>query len=490
MNQTIQNILTYFRNITLRSIGDTRDFNERLLDRDIDHALQMLSNRDDEVDEALKEYNPQTHVVMRRPNKPRKNDAPYITEKLPRTRQRYINEVELFFLLGRPIVWTKKEGDDETYSLFTKFLDDQHFNSRIRQAKRLAGAETESALLFHIFRDDKDERQIKSLVLARSTGYRLRPLIDQYGNMNAFGYGYYLNEGGRRVEHWDFQTPQMNFYCKKAVIGWEVDMYPNPTGKINVIYFRQPKAWDGAEKRIEREEMLDSKTADTNNYFGDPMAAATADVIDSLADPDKPGKLIQLTGSNSRFEYINPPQAPEIRRAEKEELKQSILFDTFTPDFDFEKMRGMGTLSGVAIRNAMVLGYIKRDNRKEVYLELMGRFRNLALSILKYMHPDKAEALDKLEIDFEFAEPFGDDEQSKWATIAQMYSAGVISLEEAVEQLAICDHPDAEVKRIREAEKEKLEAAQAAKTPQTPPADTERQRDTEPQPDTKKPIVA
>lgn len=462
MNKTIQNILSLFRNLTLRSIGDTRDFNQRLLDRDIDGALQMLANRDEDIDEAIKEYNPQTHAVMRRPNKPRKNEAPYITEKLPRSRQRYINEVELFFLLGRPIVWSKKDGDDETFSLFTQFLDDQHFNSRIRQAKRLAGAETESALLFHIFRNDKGERQIKSLVLARATGYRLRPLIDQYGNLNAFGYGYFLNEGGKRVEHWDFQTPQMLFYCKKALVGWQVEMYPNPTGKINVIYFRQPKAWDGAEKRIAREEMLDSKTADTNNYFGDPMAAATADVIDSLADPDKPGKLIQLTGANSRFEYINPPQAPEIRRAEKEELKQSILFDTFTPDFDFEKMRGMGTLSGVAIRNAMVLGYIKRDNRKEVYVELIGRFRNLAISILKYMHPDKVEELDNLRIDFEFSEPFDDDKQAKWATIAQMYTAGVISLEEAVEQLAICDHPDAEVERIRKAEQEKAEAALTA----------------------------
>ncbi len=100
--------------------------------------------------------------------------------------------------------------------------------------------------------------------------------------MTAFGYGYILKEGGRNIQHWDFQTSEMLFYCKKAVVGWDVDMYPNPTGKINAVYFQQPKAWDGVQKRIDREEMLDSRTADTNNYFGDPMAAATADVLQNL----------------------------------------------------------------------------------------------------------------------------------------------------------------------------------------------------------------
>ena len=39
----------------------------------------------------------ESHEVNKRPNKHRKNQEPYITEKLPRGRQAYINEVELFF---------------------------------------------------------------------------------------------------------------------------------------------------------------------------------------------------------------------------------------------------------------------------------------------------------------------------------------------------------------------------------------------------------
>lgn len=450
MLRYIQDILTYFRNLTLNAAGVERDLYSLLADKDVGTALNLMSERDDEVDAALKEYNPQTHPVMRRRNKYRKGQDPYISEKLPRSRQRYINEVELFFLLGKPILWKKRGGTDKAFARFKEFLDDQHFNSRIREAKRLAGAETESALLYNIYRDDRTgERRVKSTVLARSKGYRLRPLIDQFGVMKAFAYGYTLRERGKNVQHWDFQTADMLFFCKKGSVGWEVESFPNPTGKINAIYFSQPKAWDGVERRLEREESLDSKVADTNNYFADPIATATADVIDSMTDPSMPGKLIQLSGDKSHFGYVNPPQSSELRNSEKRDLQESILFDTYTPDFSYENMRGMGTLSGAAIRNAMILGYIKRENRKEIYDELISRHGSLTIAILKFLYP--GEDFEELDVEHEFAEPFDSDRQNEWSAIATLYNAGLISLEEAVEQLAICSHPSAEIARIRKA---------------------------------------
>jgi hypothetical protein len=434
-----------------------------LEDKDVAKALQLLQNRDTDVDNAIREYNPQTHRVMFRPNKPRKNDKPYITEKLPRTRQRYINEVELFFLLGNPIQWRRVKGDDEAFDLFKTFLKEQHFNSRMRQAKRLAGSETESAKLYHIYRDERTHKpQVKCVVLARSTGYRLRPLFDQYGNLIAMAYGYVLHEGERNVRHWDFQTNEAIYNCRAGRFGWEVEQYPNPTGKINIIYYQQEKAWNGVEPRIDREEMLDSKSGDTNNYFSDPIALATADVIDNLVDPDKPGKLIQLNGDRSRFEYVMPPLASEARKAEKSDLHDSILFDTFTPDLDFEKLRGMGTLSGTAIRNSLILGYIKRDNRKELYEELVAREANLIIEILKYLHPDKQRELDELEVGFDFAEPFVDDKRSQWAAIAQLFAAGLLSLESAVTMLAITDAPQEEIEKIQRMQAERQAAEQGA----------------------------
>ena len=99
----IDAIFQVFQNKILNSFGVERDFVSLIKDRDISRAMSMMQCRDRDVSQAILEYNPESHEVNKRPNKHRKNQEPYITEKLPRGRQAYINEVELFFLLGQPI---------------------------------------------------------------------------------------------------------------------------------------------------------------------------------------------------------------------------------------------------------------------------------------------------------------------------------------------------------------------------------------------------
>lgn len=447
MENYLQQILTLFKNVVLNSVGSKRSFLELMEAGDVATAVAMMQEHDDEVDNALREYNPQTHKVMRRPDKPRKGEAPYRTEKLPRTRQRYINEVELFFLFGESIQWTKKGGTDEAYDVFLQFLENVHFNSRTREAKRKAGAETEVAKLYNLFRTPEGTVGCNLVVLARSTGYKLRTLFDQYGNLIALAYGYRQKEaGGSTVEHWDVHTAELIFHCSKASLGWDVETLRNPTGKINAVYIRQPKAWEGVEPRIEREEMLDSKVADTNNYFADPIATATADVINSMLDPNKPGKLIQLSGPNSQFSYVNPPQQSQLRDAEKKDLETSILFDTMTPDLSFDNLRGMGTLSGAAIRNSFILGYMKRARNIEVYEEMTMREKNVILAILRYQHPEVD--WDGFDVSFEFAEPFSEDKRDARNEVSSLYGSGLMSLTTAVDRLGIVDDVEGEVDRI------------------------------------------
>lgn len=61
--------------------------------KDISRAMSLMEDHDVEVSKALCEYNPKSHAVMGRRDKTRKGQEDYRTEKLPRTRQRYINEV-------------------------------------------------------------------------------------------------------------------------------------------------------------------------------------------------------------------------------------------------------------------------------------------------------------------------------------------------------------------------------------------------------------
>lgn len=466
----IRDILNKFRDKVLNASGAEGELYTLLEQGKVTEALSLFQNREEEVDNAISEYNPQTHKVMRRPNKFRKNDRPYITEKLPRTRQKYINEVELFFLFGKPLRWRKDNGDNAAYKLFTDFLKESRFDAKMRQIKRLAGAETECAKLYHLY-NNNGKAAVKTVVLARSTGYDIRPLFDQYGDLVSFAYGYKTKGvNGKTVQHWDIETADNIFECTQGELEWSVNTRPNPTKRINVIYYRQPKAWDGVEPRLEREEMLDSKVGDTNNYFADPVAKASADVIQSLASPETTGKLIQLNGSNSVFDYVNPPQSSELRRSEQENLEKSILFDTFTPDFSFENMRGFGSISGAAIKNAMILGFLKADNRKEIYSELIDRDKNLIKAILGYIHPDQESKIKDLEISFDYTEPFAEDNQSEKTFVINAYQAGLVTLDTAVALLALTENAEKEIKSLKEqaAQKQQQEMAATAKNAGTP----------------------
>lgn len=469
----VTSIQQFFRNLVLNATGTERTIYEFLEDGDISRALNMLTSNEADVDNALREYYPQKHDIMNRRNRYPRGKEPYITCKLPRCRQRYINEIELFFLLGAPVVWRKDDGDDEAYKLFTDFLAANRFDSAMRKVKRIAGSETECAKLYRLYRDEANNPQCDVVIVARSLGYELRTLKDQYGKLVVAAYGYKLRDSrGRPEQHWDFLTADATYMAAKSAVGWQVERYPNPTGKINLIYYQQPKAWDGVEPRLAREEEIDSKIGDTNNYFADPIAIATADVVQSMVDPHTPAKLLQITGPNGRFEYVNPPQASELRRSEKENLEQSILFDTFTPDFSFDKLRGLGSISGVAIRNAMALGYIKRANRMEIYGELIDREKSVILAVLAFLHPDMAAKLAELKVSFEFGEPFGDDEQAAWQALSQLYGAGLVSLEEAVSRLSLTDKPEEEIDRIRLGRMEQTGVAEQAE-PQQEPATAE-----------------
>jgi len=455
-NKTEIDIATKYRGLILNAEDVGQNVDNLLMQQKVDEALLLFQNRADEVDEAIAEYHPQTHSVMQRPNKPRKNDRPYITEKLPRSRQKYINEVELFFMLGKPLRWQLDKGDPEAYELFTEFLESVFYTSKMRQIKRLAGSETECAKLYHLY-NQNGVSGVNMVILARSTGYDIRPLFNQYGVLVAFAYGCNIKTASGQVDTtWTIETADYIYTCLRDKLEWNVNRRPNPTKRINVIYYRQPKAWDGVEPRMVREEMLDSKQADTNNYFADPVAKATADVIQSLASPETTGKLIQLNGANSSFDYVNPPQSSESRRSEQERLEKSILFDTFTPDFSFENLRGFGTVSGAAIRNAMTLGFLKASNLEEVYTELINRDIHLIKAILQYQHPEKSAAIEALKISFEYSEPFATEDQTQKDFVIRAYQAGLCSLQTAVTALSLTKDTEAEIARIKE---EKAQAA-------------------------------
>ena len=155
-------LIDLFRNYVNALVGKNQEFDKLLAAKDIQAAKEKMTSNEGEVFDALKEYITKEHEIMKRPDKVITDKKGQVVKtekvwKLPIPYPVFINEIALVFLYGRPVKWTKlSEGTDEAFKAYTDFIKNTRFNSKIRQCKRLAGAETESALLFRVFRDDNN----------------------------------------------------------------------------------------------------------------------------------------------------------------------------------------------------------------------------------------------------------------------------------------------------------------------------------------------
>ena len=457
-----------FTNYLNAVVGRNQEFEELIKAKDISRVKELFTTREALTAEAMKEYDPKQHEIMSRPDKILKNPkgerkGTLKRWKLPINYPQYINEIALVFIYGRPIKWTNQsEGTDKAFSAFQDLIKRTRFDSKVRQCKRLAGAETQSAMLFRVFRNNENKPDCQIRVLAKSKGDEIYARWDMYENLVSFAWGYYVKDSSTETSyHFDIFTPDVIYRCKRVLTGWEVVEEANPIGKIPVILFQQDKEWKGVEPLIEREEYIGSRTADTNDYFADPMFIVNSDIIKNMPEKGDENKTLISKGSDDVSKvahYLTWDSAPESKQKEIEWLQKHILSKTFTPNIDFESMKGLSNVSGKALKQMMLLADIKASKHKEVHDELLDRTGNLFISIIaNVLNIALRGECSNLVVGHEFQEPFGEDIKETIENIAKAKDCDMLSTEGAIELNPLVKDKEQELKRI---EKESAEAAQ------------------------------
>lgn len=457
-----------FTNYRIEVVGRNQEFEELIKAKDISRVKELFTTREALTAEAMKEYDPKQHEIMSRPDKILKNPkgerkGTLKRWKLPINYPQYINEIALVFIYGRPIKWTNQsEGTDKAFSAFQDLIKRTRFDSKVRQCKRLAGAETQSAMLFRVFRNNENKPDCQIRVLAKSKGDEIYARWDMYENLVSFAWGYYVKDSSTETSyHFDIFTPDVIYRCKRVLTGWEVVEEQNPIGKIPVILFQQDKEWKGVEPLIEREEYIGSRTADTNDYFADPMFIVDTDIIKNMPDKNDENKTLISKGKDDvskAAHYLTWDSAPESKQKEIEWLQKHILTKTFTPNIDFENMKGLSNVSGKALKQMMLLADIKAQRHKEVHDELLDRTGNLIIAIIgNVLNIALRGECNNLVVGHEFQEPFGEDIKETIENIAKAKDAEMLSTEGAIELNPLVKNKEQELKRI---EKESADAAQ------------------------------
>lgn len=444
------------------ALGYKQGFNDLVAANDISRAIALMEDRGIKAVSALKEYQVDKHKINDRKDKPvfdKKGNLIRMQKRwrLPIPYQEYINEVALIFLYGKPVKWMQRSKDtDDAFQKYGDFLSNVHFDARIRECKRIAGAETVSVMLFHLFqKEGRPDALIK--VLAKSQGDEIRTIFDQYRRLQALGWGYYLTEaGGQVVYHFDIYTAETIHYCKRGKTGWERRSITNPVGKIPAIVFEQPREWENVQPLIEREEFMTSVNADVNDRFANPAMVASAEVINQLPKAEEEAKLFILK-DKGEMRYLTWDQASESKKLELERLEKHILSKSFTPDIDFDNMKGLSNISAKALRQMLVLASIKAERHKEKHDDYLKRLGNLTRTILgnvmDYAHKEEYE---RLIVRHEYQEPFGEDTSERLTDLIKVFNAGGMSLQTFVESNPYIKDPTTELERLKQDQEEAM----------------------------------
>lgn len=457
-------ILNVIKNEVKAAVGYQQSFSELLDSKDVTRALSMMHDHSAAAVDNLNDYEVGTHKVMSIPDKPvydkKGNFIRFVKKnKIPIPYQKYINEIALVFLYGRPVKWTQlSEGTDEAFEFYKSLMRNVRFDAHVREAKRAAGAEGTAAILYHVYKDKDGKPKLLLNTLCKRDKDDIYTIKDQYKRLTAFAWGYYLTEaGGKTTYHVDIYTADTIYRARRGEYGWEVMVYKNAIGKIPVLLFEQEPEHADVQPMIERTESMESTDADVNDRFANPAMVATAEILNSLPKAEEEAKLFILE-NGGKVEYLTWDQASESKKNEFDRLNKHILSKSFTPEIDLDNMKSLGGMSAKAISKVMLLAIIKAERHKESHDGYMNRHASLMKAImgnvLDYRHKSQHDALD---MGHEFQEPFGDDVSELLADLSKQFNDGALSRETYLEMSYLVKDAKAEMERIKEEEAQRIE---------------------------------
>ena len=338
------------------------------------------------------------------------------TAKIVITFQKKIVRLAVSFLFGQPVQLITKipsikqglmrriresEKHKEAFSLVRNVWDQNKLDYLNRELTRVLFIETKLAELWYVepaAEGDSDSRpQIKVMLLFEGNGNKLYPHFDpQTGRMDAFTRKYEVvnptnvNEKQTRIDV--YTDSIIYYYVLQGGLWIEEATNPNPIKKIPIVYYEKSMPeWADVQTSIDRMEMLVSKFADTNDYFGAPTVLFRGDFIENPKKDDV-GRMVIAKGvedgdgvikyADNPIEYITWEHAPESIKMEWDMLKEVIYGMTSTPDISFNNVKGLGDVSGIALQLMFLDAIMKANENEEIIGTGIQRRLNLIKEIL------------------------------------------------------------------------------------------------------------
>ena len=153
--------------------------------------------------------------------------------------------------------------------------------------------------------------------------------------------------------------------------------------------------------------------------------------------------------TGGKLEYLSWDHAPESIKMEIDNLFKIILTYTQTPDISFESVKGIGAISGIALKLLFMDAHLKVLDKREIFDPYLKRRINIIKAFIAMMNTSAAGTAKKLKIEAEIT-PYliQDDLERMNLLITANGGKAVISQKTSVAQSGMVDDPDAEYKQL------------------------------------------
>ena len=111
------------------AVGYQQNFTDLLTNKDVGRALTFMYDSGAKALRNLEDYNIETHKVMKRMDKAVYDKKGNFLRwqkrwKIPIPYQKFINEIALVFLYGRPVKWIQKsENTDDAFNSYKEWME-------------------------------------------------------------------------------------------------------------------------------------------------------------------------------------------------------------------------------------------------------------------------------------------------------------------------------------------------------------------------------
>lgn len=441
-------------------------------------------------EEAIKQYKVDKHDIYdknKRPDKTVNKNSPTgerdesgnlktIATQVPVARiglsyQELIVDRRVGFMLTIPVtneaIYVDKESkkEKELVALVDRIQNDNKMDYKNKEIARRLMSEMEVAELWY-FVENKEEKPrftLKVKILSPDLGDTLYPLFDKNGDMVAFGRAYKLKEDDKDIEHFDVYTSELEYKYINKNDAWALDTeavsytaegektvnpIPNTVKKIMVVYHSQHKPeWFNVQSLIDRREVLSSKHADMNDYFGSPLLKVKGQVT-GYAQKGEEGKVMEIS-ENGDASYLSWDSSPESVKNEKEDIKNDIFELSQTPDISFNSMKGMGTIAQFTMKAFFMDAHMAVSNKEEIFgIGLQRRINLIKACIGAVIDTSLSETAKAVQIKPVITAYLPQNDTELIDNLSVAKTGGIISTESAVSQNPLVEDAKTEMERI------------------------------------------